>query len=273
MLSAINDVIVSVVLSEFQKILIREGGPLCRQHLERKHHHLCPPFECGKYHRWRTTAYQYDKSFFNGSETYDEEKNTIINSDTMVNDSINNKKKIVISVGHNGLGNQLFQHYFGYSLARHMNAQFYYSSIDMIPLEDHWKPPNTITGRRFVDLITDSAMNWDLLPRDHIARNICRHHHMSYQMRPVDLRDKKIMNTINKNIINFLDPNGDIRCLMSFGYFIERDVCEEDVRALWSKLYSYQEYFPTLNVTLNPTDIVFHLRCENSHPAYISHGK
>jgi hypothetical protein len=145
-------------------------------------------------------------------------------------------RKIVVSVGHNGFGNQLFQHYFGYRLAQHMHAHMYVTSIDkFVPAEV--PPPNTDSGASNVHLITEDAMQWDMLPPQHEARRTCRASNFTFSVRPKDHRTGRNQTKFMEDIASFLDPSEDaIRCVFIIGYFIDRNVCVRDARDMWPAL-------------------------------------
>lgn len=218
------------------------------------------------------------------------------------------QRKIVVSVGHNGFGNQLFQHYFGYRLAQHTHAKLYLTSIDKF--SPGRPPPNTLSGASLVGLITEDALEWDRLPPDHEARRLCRASNFTFSVRPKDFRFRHNRSKFLEDITSFLDPReGAIRCVFLIGYFIDRNVCIEDVRKIWSALVDPMPHFRG-NITVGAQpggrgvvpaaavsspvpaatgpggarsfltavlpyhrdDIVVHMRCSVGHDAYTSHG-
>ena len=263
----------SLLRDPFYMGLYRGGGPLCEEQMHWEHKASCRPFTCGHFDSWRSGAY-FDHPLKIPNRANPISRNRT-SSATYRNESYLHSfsdRKIVLSVGHNGFGNQMFQHYFGYSIARHMKARLYITSYDRLKL-DTWGAPNTGTGRDIMDWITDDEMNWDKLPLSHADRALCESGNMTYKMRPVDHRDStKNITKFKEDLVSFLNPEGNIKCIITVGYFINRNPCARDVRGLWHKLYLYRDYFPPLKINLTPTDMVMHLRCESRHSSYISHG-
>jgi hypothetical protein len=142
----------------------------------------------------------------------------------------NSSGVIVLSYGHNGFGNQLFQHSFGYTVARILNAHFYVDAIDLKYAFDHHLPPNTGTGAAFVDSITPDAFKFYTLPQDSLHKKVCDGVDYFIGDRPRDMRawdvniDARVKtDQSNGTLAQWKYQNGlkasmrDLRCLKLVG--------------------------------------------------------
>jgi hypothetical protein len=136
-----------------------------------------------------------------------------------------------------------------------------------------WGAPNTGTGRDIMDWLSDDDMKWEMLPEDHPDRLACRAGNLSYMMRPVDLRSRKNVSTWKSRIADFLDPFSSTKCIITVGYWIDRNPCAADAKKLWYRLHNPWPYFPPLKISISPQDMIMHLRCVTGHGSYSSHGK
>lgn len=179
--------------------------------------------------------------------------------------------KIVVSIGHNGFGNQLFQHTFAQNVAQFHGAAMYVTSMDITSIGKRI-PQNTVQGAQWATSIVDERLKWDLLPNDHFAKKTCSSKNATFHTRGVDFRSRYRNGTaIRHNLLAFLEPEGDISCLILVGYFQNKaNPCLRNVRdtfkGLFPVLNDRTEHFP---LPVTPSDIVIHLRCpKNAFPGY-----
>ena len=252
------------LLDPFNGALYNAGGPLCRDLFPSELREDCWSGNvCGHHDEWRKHAYA-------AHEPIPQIENRSKHQNSHYSWA---NQKIVISVGHNGFGNQLFQHFFAYSIARHMRAKLYFISYDKMEGMAAWGAPNTGTGRDIMDWLNDDDMKWELLPEDHPDKLACRAGNLSYMMRPVDHRSRKNVSGWKSQIADFIDPYGKTKCIITVGYWIDRNPCAADAKKLWYRLYNPWAYFPPLKMMMSPEDMIMHLRCVTGHGSYSSHGK
>lgn len=214
------------------------GGPLCREEMLPA---SCPMVTCMSYEDWHQSVYR--------------------NQTTAV------RRKVILSVGHNGFGNQLFQHYFALQLAQHLNAVLYITKIEIKQSPGSSMPPNTHEGAESIDRVSDPLMFWSSLPPDHPDRLACLRSNVTYSKRPVDIRSRNSTQQalFADQLINFLDPNGEVECLISIGYFQSKDICVDTVHKMWPALVNQPNRSFVPKISFLPSDIVLHLRCQPSH--------
>jgi hypothetical protein len=224
------------------------GGPICREEI---HTTACPPLPCLDYHQWYQSIY---KQTFNNLKKKSKKNN--------------NKRKIILSVGHNGFGNQLFQHYFALQVALYTNSILYLTKIDLqhSPTSSAL-PPNTHDGAEWIDLISDPLMFWSSLPDSHPDKVACQRSNLTYSKRPYDIRSRNSTQKIkfNLDLLQFLDPNGEIECLITIGYFQNKDLCLDTIYKMWPSLVNQPNRTFVPNMQFEPNDLVIHMRCQPGH--------
>ena len=235
------------------------GGPLCPE--LGFHAKQCSPWHCGNYWSWYNAIY--------GSNS------TLTNPKKYSNKSMveNSERKVILSAGHNGFGNQIFQHLFAQAAAEYFGAELYVT--DLSSVLNKRIPVNTKEGDTTIDRVIDSAMRWDLLPEHHPAKLKCARNNFTLSLRMIDKRIRAIhhkTDAFNANITSFIDPNGDMKCLISVGYFLDKSFCKDNARLFWHKISHIFDYYPPTRLPFDKNDMVIHIRCAK-HPDYFGHSK
>jgi hypothetical protein len=179
------------------------------------------------------------------------------------------RRKVVLSLGHNGFGNQLFQHYFALQIALYTNSVLYLTKIEPqhSPAATHVMPPHTDESTKWMSMVSDPKMLWSSLPKDHPDRLACQRSNVTYSKRPADLRSRSSSEhrVLRILVLNFLDPEGEVECLISLGYFQNKDVCLETAHKMWPSLVDSPTRPFTPRFRLQPNDLVIHLRSQPGH--------
>lgn len=229
-------------LSTIEYQLINISGPFCREEIPLSY---CPEIKCFDYDKWYQKVYKKPKL-----------KRLEVT-----------RRKVVLSIGHNGFGNQLFQHYFALQVAQHVNARLYFSMIESEHFSAGYLPPNTIEGTKWIKQVSDPRMFWSSLPSNHPDKLACSRKNLTYSKRPADIKKRiGIENTkFQFQLLNFLDPEGDIECLITLGYFQNKETCFNSAYKMWPSLINNPNRPFTPRFQFNPDDIVIHLRCAVGH--------
>lgn len=169
------------------------------------------------------------------------------------------KQRIIVSYGHNGFGNQLWQHSVAFMVAEAMQARLF---IAMIPTQlspGGWLPPNTAAGMDAMKRLLPNEFLYDLLPQDSSIRSICDRESFYVADRPVDWRNQSYSQSFDSQFLSLVtDPAP--RCLKTLGYFQNYNLCADDIKQLWTpKLFSNYSSAP------GPNDISIYLRCVPHH--------
>lgn len=169
------------------------------------------------------------------------------------------KQRVVLSYGHNGFGNQLWEHSVAFMIAESLKAQL---MIAIIPDElspGGYIPPNSWQGMNAMERMLPREFQYELLPANSSLRTLCDQESFIIADRPVDWRDKNYTSHFKNNLVSLInDPKP--RCIKLLGYFQNLPLCKEDVKQLWTpKLFQ--------NVTMRPgdNDISIYLRCLPRH--------
>lgn len=226
------------------------GGPLCDAifgFMRNDPNYLCDPKRtCGDYDSWLQAS-------------------TIPVADV--------SRKVVLSIGHNGLGNQFFQHSFAQNVAQHIGASLYLTSMDVTSIGKR-VPQNTVQGSQWARGIMEPMFQWDALPASHYARQACASKNASFFARAVDFRSKyRNASSVRDDLLEFLDPTGRIGCLVLVGYFQNKaNPCLGNVRRVFSGMASLLPP-PQLPPPLpfSTSDIVIHMRCAKN--AFLGFGR
>ena len=242
--------------SRLAQVLHDNGGPLCRDNVWLSLNSKCAtPNVCGEYDLWFNDVYlgitpDVNSPIYRNSEYF---KSPFTNS---------TNRKIVVSIGHNGLGNQFFQHYFAQRVAEQVHGQMY-----MKPMEGPALPPNTAHGAMWNHMVSDPTLVWDLLPADHPARTICLHSNITYARRPIDMRSQTSLEKSNflAGLASFLDPKGSVRCLVTLGYFQDKGTCRHTAQRMWPILADRASFVFRPRIAFGSRDLVIHFRCAESH--------
>ncbi len=155
--------------------------------------------------------------------------------------------KIVLSYSHNGFGNQLWEHSFGFAVAGALEAKFMVGKIPPSLFIGGYMPPNTDAAFELVTHLLPDEFEFDTLPANSPERKLCENEPLFIGDRPFDLRRGSLSKERFANVTELLnDPNP--RCLKLVGYFQQSVFCDEDVRALWG-LKNIPEQVSLINVT------------------------
>jgi hypothetical protein len=184
-------------------------------------------------------------------------------------------KKVVLSIGHNGFGNQLFEHVFAQNVAQHYDAALFVTSMDATSIGKR-VPMNTVQGGQWADRMVDPALKWGSLPPEHPARTACAQRNASLFARGVDFRSRyRNASAVRDRLMSFMDPHGDISCLVLVGYFQNTaNPCLGNVKRIFSGIDTLLESSASASAApplpFSQRDIVVHLRCPKN--AFTGHG-
>ena len=255
--------------SSLAKVLQLYGGPICKDHIDARLAHSCPHRICGEYNLWYDDVYRNIQPpsispAFQSSHYY---------QSAFAKRNVSGRK-VVISIGHNGLGQELYQHYFAQRVAEEVHAYLFVSSWEEI--YGHSRPdPN---AARWQDLAAmDPLFMWHNLPPDHPARTLCSEGNMSYSKRPVDIRSRgkgKDGHDFDARLRAFLLPAGGTDCLITTGFFHHKETCADTVRRMWPGLSNrdmLHTYAPPV-LPLGPRDMVIPFSCQSSFLGECSHS-
>jgi hypothetical protein len=186
--------------------------------------------------------------------TWDDWQNAITNT------SLGPKSRIVLSYGHNGFGNQLWQHSVAFMIAESMKARLLIAMIPDSLSPGGYLPPNTISGMSAMERLLPDDFEFESLSSDSPIRKICDQETFFISDRPVDWRDRNYSANFRSNLHNLLADNSAPRCLKMIGYFQNLPLCDDDARRLWTDRM-------LANFTTRPgdNDISIYLRCLPRH--------
>jgi hypothetical protein len=229
------------------------GGPICREEIHRSR---CPQVPCMNFDIWYQKIYS-SPSTQSQSKSYSSKKRS----------APDRRRKVVLSVGHNGFGNQLFQHYFALQIALQTNSVLYLTKIDIQQSTTKFLPPHTDESEEWISLVSDPKMLWSSLPENHPDRMACSRRNVSYSKRPADARRRSStqQKVLDIEVLSFLDPEGEVECLISLGYFQNNDICLETAHKMWPSLVDSPTRPFSPRIQLEPEDLVLHIRSQPGH--------
>jgi hypothetical protein len=241
--------------AKYRKAIHEMSGPICLEQSGGINHACVYSKPCGNYDFW------YDEIYNNVTVPQNDSARKRVSYFTSPWARIH-PNKVVLSMAHNGFGNQLFQHYFAQRLAEHMHIPMYMTTVG-----GPYLPPNTDSGSKYNKLAADPRLLWSNLPEDHPAKELCRHSNFTYGRRPVDLRqhsaDKE--NKFAASLTSFLDPDGAVKCLISVGYFQDKGICTHTAKRMWPALADRGSALFAPRVEFGPRDLTIHFRCAEKH--------
>ena len=172
-----------------------------------------------------------------------------------------NKEKVryVVSYGHNGFGNQLWQHTVAFMVAESLQARLYIAIIPDTLSPDGVTPPNTFNGMSAMERLLPSQFLYQNLPMDSSIRQICDQENFYLADRPRDWRNGTYSSGFKSNLVNLITDTNP-RCVKMLGYFQNLPLCAEDAKKLWTP-----RMFTNFTVTPGPNDISIYLRCVPRH--------
>lgn len=229
--------------TQFLSELQLAGGPLCD--FIGTLQSLLPNYKCSRaldcdgYEKWLTNT------------------NVKLNTNTS-----HDTGKIVLSIGHNGFGNQIFQHVFAQNVAQFYSSALYITSMNRVSIGKR-VPQHTAQGAEWISKIADPRLLWDTLPESHRAKGICASANASLFVRGVDFRSKHRNATeIRDRLIRYLSPSGDIKCLVIVGYFQDKqNQCLANAKHVFKDLEKQIASKALEQLPFSSRDIVIHLRC------------
>lgn len=139
---------------------------------------------------------------------------------------------IILTYGHNGFGNQLFQYTFGYLMAKSLKATFYADTIALNYTPANMLPHNTGGGSALIDRILPHEFKYYLLPQDHEHRKLCDAEPEALGDRPHDHRmwiDDDYKKKYSKYFTD-LFTDSKPRCLKIVGFFQTLPYCFDSVK-------------------------------------------
>jgi len=168
--------------------------------------------------------------------------------------------RVVLSYGHNGFGNQLWQHTFAFMVAEALEARLLIAPITLDLSPNHYYPPNTWPGQHAMESLLPNSFELGKQAEDDFDRVLCEKEKFYISDRPVDTkRNQNYTGSFRKKFVDLIqDP--EPRCLKFVGYFQNYPMCRDDMKSLWGPVM-WKEY-PTHP---GPNDISIYLRCLPSH--------
>ena len=140
--------------------------------------------------------------------------------------------KIVLSYSHNGFGNQLWQHSFGFAMASAVGARFLAGKIPKPLFVGGYMPPNTGAGFELVSHLLRKEFEYEHLDANSTEKLLCESEPYFFGDRPVDTRKGSTGKSSIAQLTALLnDPKP--RCLRLVGYFQQDLFCDEDLKSLW----------------------------------------
>ena len=165
-----------------------------KSQLPRKYFNLCPPSTCD-FKTWENSALQKD----------------IVNTSTT-------KQRVVLSYGHNGFGNQLWEHSTAFMIAKSLKARLLIAQVPDQICPGGVSPPNTWEGMEVMSRLLPKQYLYEELPADSYIRTLCENEPFLIADRPVDWRNRNYSAHFSSNIEDIVkDPTP--RCLKFVGYF------------------------------------------------------
>ena len=162
-------------------------------------------------------------------------------------EAISTSNKVVLSLSHNGFGNQLWEHSFGFAVAGALGARFLVGLIPPPLYIGGYMPPNSPAAFELVKHLLPDEFEYDSYDRGSDIHRLCEEETLVIGDRPFDLRRGSVSGVSLKNLTDLLnDPKP--RCLKLLGYFQQSVFCDEDVRELWG-LKNVPKQMSLINVT------------------------
>ncbi len=169
------------------------------------------------------------------------------------------QQRVVLSYGHNGFGNQLWEHTTAFMIAEALNAKLLIAIIPDELSPDGAKPPNTWAGVAAMKYLLPPEFIYDNLPADDVFRKTCEEEKFVVADRPRDWRNREYSTGFKENLFQLITDSKP-RCIKLLGYFQNLPLCPDDVKKLWTpKMFG--------NFTTKPgeNDVSVYLRCSPRH--------
>eukprot|EP00601_Ochromonadales_sp_CCMP2298_P021991 CAMPEP_0173303164 /NCGR_PEP_ID=MMETSP1143-20121109/18744_1 /TAXON_ID=483371 /ORGANISM="non described non described, Strain CCMP2298" /LENGTH=872 /DNA_ID=CAMNT_0014243857 /DNA_START=97 /DNA_END=2716 /DNA_ORIENTATION=+ len=181
------------------------------------------------------------------------------NWDDWTDAKVQSSKRVVVSYGHNGFGNQLWEHSVAFMVAESLQAQMLVAIIpdDLSP--NGYIPPNSWQGMAAMERMLPPQFLYESLPLNSSIRALCDAETFVVADRPIDWRNSNYTSHFKQQVLDIIqDPNP--RCIKLVGYFQNLPLCAEDAKKLWTpKLFQNATIVPGAN------DMSIYLRCLPRH--------
>jgi len=127
--------------------------------------------------------------------------------------------RVVLSYGHNGFGNQLWQHTFAFMVAESLQARLLIAPITLDLSPNHYYPPNTWPGVHAMEELLPDEFELGKQSENDADRMLCEAESFYVSDRPYDAKRNATYGANFRNTFRdlIIDPNP--RCLKFAGYF------------------------------------------------------
>lgn len=126
------------------------------------------------------------------------------------------KERVVLSYGHNGFGNQLWQHTVAFMIAESLKARLYIAMIPDNLCFDGATPPNTFAGMSTMEKLLPSEVLFDSLPQHSSDKMLCDSESFFLSDRPRDWRNNTYSGDFKGQLHHLLDDKKP-RCIKMLG--------------------------------------------------------
>ena len=142
--------------------------------------------------------------------------------------------RVVVSYGHNGFGNMLWQHTVAFMMAESLKAKLYIAMIPENLCFDGVYPPHTWEGQNAMNKLLPDEFEYNLLPLNSSVRKLCDSEEFVVKDRPRDWRNHTYGSLFKKSLIDIVQDKKP-RCLKMLGYFQNLPLCKDDSVHLWTR--------------------------------------
>eukprot|EP01039_Chlorochromonas_danica_P005709 gene5709-6293_t len=240
-LLTLSGLVSGLAAASLESLIPEIGGTFCKYlaykgQIHRRYLRDCPEQSC-VWHDWQSA----------------------LSSNTSSSSSSQRKERVVLSYGHNGFGNQLWEHSVAFMIAESLNAKLLVGTIPDQLSPGGFLPPNTWAGMTAMEALLPRDSLFDRLPANDSARLLCEQETFYISDRPIDWKNRNYTSTFRERLVDLLtDPRP--RCLRLLGYFQNLPLCANDARRLWtSRLLTNVTTFP------GEDDLSVYLRCVPRH--------
>jgi hypothetical protein len=142
-------------------------------------------------------------------------------------------QRVVISYGHNGFGNMLWQHTVAFMVAESLKARLFIAMIPENLCFDGVYPPNTWEGQNAMNSLLPDEFEYHLLSANSSVRKLCDPEDYVVLDRPRDWRNHTYGSIFKSRLLDIVnDPKP--RCVKMLGYFQNLPLCKDDSMRLWT---------------------------------------
>ncbi len=172
----------------------------------------------------------------------------------------------MLSMGHNGMGNQLWQHTFAFLIAERWGAKVLIAPLPEDMAADNFIPGNTWVGIDAIRSILPEEYDYNKLSSNHSIKKMCDDESfwISDRKRAVNINTATYKERFKDYFFKmWWDTNP--RCMKLVGFFQNFPLCRKNVRSLWTKrLHQEFPHHPAKG------EVAIYLRCEIHH--YLFNG-